>query len=799
MLKDLAVASDLPWCIIGDFNDLMTEDEKKGGKHHPRALLKGFSETIMDCGLTDLGFTGDKFTWERWRGSDRWISERLDRGLATSEWRNIFPLAEIKVHELSTSDHLPLFLQLNKQVYMPRSKRFRFENMWIQESECRNIVQDCWNDKDNSDILNKMALCCAKLEEWGGGMIKDLKDKMAGYRRDMQRLRSRRDSVGVHRYGEARWNFLKLLEKQEVFWRQRAKQYWLRDGDNNTRFFHKFASIRREHNKIKRLKNEVGEWQDTEDKIQDTIISYFETMFTATTTEEQLSERLTFKRITEEQSYGLIQPVEEEEIRAAVFAMYPDKSPGIDGFNPCFFQVYWAIVKQDVVAFCKNFFDHGVLPENVKRTLVCLIPKVKQPKQVSDLRPISLCNVLMRILSKVMANRLKPCLNSVISSQQSAFIEGRLLTDNALVAFEINHYIHRKTQRKCGVAALKIDVAKAYDRLEWRFIETMLIMLGFPQVWIQRVMQCVKSVSYSFLRDGKIFGDVRPQRGIRQGDPISPYLYILCAEGLTGLMRIYEDSGLIHGCKVARGAPGISHLLFADDCYFFFRATHTEGKCIRDILTKYELLSGQLVNYGKSDIVFSPNTSVVDRGKVCDCLGVKEVSKPGKYLGMPMCVGKGKKDVFGFISDRVQHKLQAWCNKELSKAGKLTLLKSSAQTMPTFWMSLFLIPDSICDEIEKKMNAFFWSGGSTGKGVKWCAWKRLCMPKDFGGLGLKELTKFNRAMLAKQGWRLLIEANPLVSAIMKARYYPGTSVLNAELGSNPSYVWRGIFQALEAV
>lgn len=263
-------------------------------------------------------------------------------------------------------------------------------------------------------------------------------------------MRSRRDSVGVRRYSEARRNYSRLLEKQEVFWRQRAKQYWPRDGDSNTRFFHKFASMRKEHNKIKRLKNEVGEWQDTEDMIQDTIIRYFETMFTATTTEEVLPERIRFSRITDEQSQGLIQPVEEEEIKVAVFAMQPDKSPGIDGFNPCFFQVYWPIVKQDVVEFCKNFFDHGVLPDNVNRTLVCLIPKVKQPKQVSDLRPISLCNVLMRILSKVMANRLKPCLSSIISSQQSAFIEGRLLTDNALVAFEINHYIHRKIKGSVG-------------------------------------------------------------------------------------------------------------------------------------------------------------------------------------------------------------------------------------------------------------------------------------------------------------------------------------------------------------
>ncbi|XP_074328097.1 uncharacterized protein LOC141666010 [Apium graveolens] len=117
MLKQLAIDFVLPWCIIRDFNDMMTEDEKKGGRCHPRALLNGFSETTMECGLLDLGFTGDKFTWERCRGTERWISERLDRGLATSEWRSLFPEAEIKVHALSTSDHLPLCLQLDK--FMP--------------------------------------------------------------------------------------------------------------------------------------------------------------------------------------------------------------------------------------------------------------------------------------------------------------------------------------------------------------------------------------------------------------------------------------------------------------------------------------------------------------------------------------------------------------------------------------------------------------------------------------------------------------------------------------------------------
>lgn len=327
----------------------------------------------------------------------------------------------------------------------------------------------------------------------------------------------------------------------------------------------------------------------------------------------------------------------------------------------------------------------------------------------------------------------------------------------------------------------------------------MMSNFGFPQIWIQRIMQCIKTVSYSFLQEGKIFGDMHPERGVRQGDPISPYLYILYAEGLTGIIRHYEESGWIHGCKVARDAPSISHLLFADDCYFFLKATQGEASNMCDILKKYDMLLGQMVNYAKSDIVFSLNTTVSVRRNICESLGVQEKEKPGKYLGMPMYIGKSKKEAFGFLSDRVQSKIHAWCNKDLSKAGKITLLKTSAQTTPTFLMSLFLIPDTICEEIEKKMNAFLWGGGINNKGVKCISWKRMCMPKEYGGLGLKELRKFNIAILAKQGWRLLIEANPLVSAVMKARYYPDRNVLNAKLGANPSYVWRGIVQGLEAL
>lgn len=177
----------------------------------------------------------------------------------------------------------------------------------------------------------------------------------------------------------------------------------------------------------------------------------------------------------------------------------------------------------------------------------------------------------------------------------------------------------------------------------------------------------------------------------------------MCAEGLSSIIRRTEEVGLITGCKIAREAPAISHLLFADDCYFFFKANEREARSMNNILHRYAEASGQVINLAKSAVIFSSNTSRGSRAAVCEILGVTESDSPGKYLGMPMRIGQNKHSTFSFLVDRGDQKLQTWSAQSISKAGKVMLLKMAAQSIPNFWMNLLLLPAGICDKIEKSM------------------------------------------------------------------------------------------------
>ena len=235
--------------------------------------------------------------------------------------------------------------------------------------------------------------------------------------------------------------------------------------------------------------------------------------------------------------------------------------------------------------------------------------------------------------------------------------------------------------------AIKLDVSKAYDRVEWAFLEAMMRKLGFQEEWIRLIMMCVTIVSYSVLINGEPKGKIIPTRGLRQGDPISPYLFLLYAKGLMAMLRRDEREGLISGISVCREAPRISHLLFANDCIIFCEASSREGNRVLKVLDDYERESGQKLNREKTSLFFSKNTDKEIQKEIKNSFGAQIIHKHERYLGLPTLVGRGKKKAFNWIKDQVGRKITGWKGKLLSNVGKEVLIKAVAQA--TTMMSHF--------------------------------------------------------------------------------------------------------------
>ncbi|XP_074352890.1 uncharacterized protein LOC141692045 [Apium graveolens] len=334
-----------------------------------------------------------------------------------------------------------------------------------------------------------------------------------------------------------------------------------------------------------------------------------------------------------------------------------------------------------------------------------MIPKKQNPVSMADLRPIALCNVVYKIVSKVLANRLKHILNGVISESQSAFIPGRWIFDNIMISYEVMHYLKRKVAGKTG----------------------------------------------------REVGAVTPSRGIRQGDPHSSYLFLVCMEGLTALIQDHARRKLLTGIKVGRGAPVLTHMFFADDSYVFCTANGDTVEEILNVLQVYEKASGQKINRSKSSVVFSCNTIRDIKESVCNTLGFQEADEGTTYLGLPNMVGRKKNAIFGYIKSQMQERIEGWDKKQLS---------------------------------------YWWRASSKKpKSIHWMSWDRLCAKKSEGGTRFRKLHDFNVALLGKQGWRLITNQESMVSRVYKARYYPEGDFLSAKLGSNPRYVWRSVLEA----
>ncbi|GKV04742.1 hypothetical protein SLEP1_g16855 [Rubroshorea leprosula] len=424
-------------------------------------------------------------------------------------------------------------------------------------------------------------------------------------------------------------------------------------------------------------------------EIKEEVARYFQSLFIEERWKRPKLDGVSFKQISQEDNELLTKVFSEEEVKEAVWDCDSAKSPGPDGFNFRFIKEMWEVIKPEVIAFIQEFHKHGVM---------------------------------YKIIAKLLANRLRKVLPKVIGEQQMAFIGGRQLVDGVIIANEVIDEVKRK-KKNCFI--FKVDFEKAYDKVCWEFLDYMMKRLGFNETWRRWILECLKSSSISVLINGSPTSQFSVSKGIRQGDPLLPFLFLIVAEGLNGLVTSAVEKGIYKGVRVGNEGVMVSHLQFADDTVFFGEASEDNIKGVKTIMRIFELASGLKINFGKSHLM---GVGVAEswQTEMAYRLHCKEGELPFVYLGIPIGGNNRRKSMWQPMVQSVERKLASWKGRYLSMGGRITLINSVLSSLPVFLMSAYLIPkgkEKTCNQMGNlrsgswewklswRRNIFEWEAG----------------------------------------------------------------------------------------
>lgn len=466
-------------------------------------------------------------------------------------------------------------------------------------------------------------------------------------------------------------------------------------------------------------------------------------------TVHELQETLPFRCTAADQT-KLTRPVSEEEIREVLFKMPNDKSPGPDGFTTEFFRSSWSIIAKDFTTAVQSFFSKGFLPKGLNATILALIPKKDSAQEMRDYRPISCCNVLYKVISKIIANRLKDTLPQCISYNQSAFIKDRLLVENLLLATEIVKDYHKEdVSPRC---AMKIDIAKAFDSIHWPFLLKTLKALNMPDEFIHWIELCICTASFSVQVNGELAGFFQSKRGLRQGCALSPYLFVICMNVLSHMLDRAAERSLIGYHPRCKNLL-LTHLCFADDLMVFTDGTKRSIEGVLQVFSEFAAMSGLNISLEKSTL-FIAGVSEENERDILSCFPLASGTLPVRYLGLPLLTKRMTVSDYLPLVEKIRKLMSSWTGRFLSHVGRLQPINSVITSLANFWLSAFRLPGSCLKEIERLCSAFLWSGPELKTTKAKVSWKDLCLPKAEGGLGIRPLKEVNVVHSLKLVWRL---------------------------------------------
>ncbi|XP_010445454.1 PREDICTED: uncharacterized protein LOC104728123 [Camelina sativa] len=562
-------------------------------------------------------------------------------------------------------------------------------------------------------------------------------------------------STAVSEEADAYDKWRKLSDLEESYLKQKAKLHWLKIGDQNNKVFHTAVTLREASNSIKEIHCDNGQVVTTQDQIKTEAERYFQTFLTLQPTDyvpwsqEELETVLDFKCGESDRSL-LTHDVSKEEIRRT-----------------------------------------GFLPKGVNSTILALIPKKKKARLTKDYRPISCCNVLYKVISKILENHLKIILPKFIAPNQSAFVKDRLLMENVLLATEIIKDYHKDSvSPRC---ALKIDISKAFDSVQWSFLLTVLRAMAFPEQYVGWIQTCITTASFSVQVNGELAGYFGSKRGLRQGCSLSPYLFVICMNVLSCKLDIAasrREFGYHPKCKQLK----LTHLCFADDLMVFVEGTKQSISGALQVFDDFAVHSGLHISLEKSTI-YTAGVSSAHKEEILQQFPFEYGSLPVRYLGLPLLPRRMTSGDYLPLIEKIRSRITSWTSRMLSFAGRLQLISSVIFSLTNFWISAFRLPKSCVKEIDQLCSAFLWSGPSLNAKKAKVAWTEVCLPKSEGGLGLRSIAEANKVSVLKLIWRILSASDSLwVDWVQRSLIRRGSFWSMKDNTTSGSWIWRNLLK-----
>ncbi|GJS09792.1 RNA-directed DNA polymerase, eukaryota [Tanacetum coccineum] len=669
------------------------------------------------------------------------------------------------------SDHRPILLKENGYDYGPTP--FRFFHHWLEMDGFNTFVENTWKNSpmvgNNAllSLMNKLRNLKNQIRIWNKSNSGTRKNDQLRLKKQLEEIDLDIDrGLGNEELVNSRLAILHQIQKidnlESKERAQKAKIKWAVEGDENSGFFHGIINKRRNIQNIRGVMVD-GNWIENPNDVKKEFFDHFANRF-GKPDKPTASISLDFpNQISHEQSDHMEREVSNDEIKKSVWECGTDKAPGPDGFTFGFFRHFWHLVDRDVCEAVRYFFKFSDLPKGCNSSFIALIPKIPDANLVKDFRPISLIGSIYKIIAKILTNRLVDVLGGIINEVQSAFIKDRQILDGPFILNEVMSWCKKKKKQ---TLLFKVDFEKAYDSVRWDFLDDVLGKFGFGDKWRKWIQCCLHSSKGSIIINGSPTDEFQFGRGLKQGDPLSPFLFLLIMESLHISFQRVVDAGMFHGIDVG-GLVNLSHMFYADDAVFIGEWSESNITSLIHVLDCFHKVSGLKINMCKSKIMGIE----VDNGKVSRAatkFGCLVLKAPFLYLGSYVGGDMNKIQSWKDIIDRIRRRLSRWKMKMLSIGGRLMLIKSVLGSMPIFHMSMFKVPAGVIQILESLRSKFFNGHESSGKKASWVQWKKALAPKDNGGLGIFSLYALNRGLIFKWVWRFLAHEPTLWSRVIKA-------------------------------